>query len=222
MLSISFPTAALKLSPPGWSSTQASHSSRATARPRERLRRSCPPGRSADVPGCRPLASIMQPGRRAPCRGGLPPCGCHCCRQRRRRGHQQGKQSPPVPNVADTRLSALRQVRHEGRAESYAMVRRLHEEGMPPRLIALGVGMSQRNVERWLRTGGEPEHRRLPVAGLLNRSAFTWNTAGRRAAAMRPTFGGRSKTRSSPRASTSSDAGPSRIAGGTHTTTVVG
>ena len=77
-------------------------------------------------------------------------------------------QPPPAPDVGGTRLSALRQARREGRAESYAMVRQLHEEGVPPRLIAPRVGMSQRSVERWLRAGGEPEHRRPPVAGLVD------------------------------------------------------
>ena len=77
-------------------------------------------------------------------------------------------QPPPVPDAGGTRLSALRRARREGRAECYATVRRLHEEGMPPRLIAPKVGMSQRSVERWLRAGGEPEHRRPPVASLVD------------------------------------------------------
>jgi transposase len=45
---------------------------------------------------------------------------------------------------------------------------RLHEEGVPPRLIAPAVGMSQRTVERWLMAGGAPEHRRPPMASMLD------------------------------------------------------
>jgi len=75
---------------------------------------------------------------------------------------------PPAPEAAGTQLSALRRARRDSRAEHYAMVWRLHEAGMVPRLIAPRVGMSQRSVERWLRAGGEPEHRRPPVASLVD------------------------------------------------------
>ncbi len=122
---------------------------------------------------------------------------------------------PPAPEAAGTQLSALRRARRDSRAEHYAMVRRLHEAGMPPRLIAPRVGMSQRSVERWLRAGGEPEHRRPPVASLVDPFRPPWSVAGRRAAAMWSTSGGRSGNRGSPAASTPSGAGPSRTAGRT-------
>src|SRR4051794_9767068 len=58
-------------------------------------------------------------------------------------------------------------------------MQRLHEEGVPPRLIAPAVGMSQRTVERWLTAGGVPEHRRPPMASMLNPFRFElercWN-----------------------------------------------
>ena len=74
----------------------------------------------------------------------------------------------PVLAAAGTKLAALRRARRTDRRERYAEVRRLREAGMPPRLIAPRIGMSQRSVERWLGAGGEPEHRRPPVAGLVD------------------------------------------------------
>ena len=62
----------------------------------------------------------------------------------------------------ETRLGVLRRARREHRRERYAEIRRLHEAGVPPRLIAPGLGVSKRTVERWLAAGGEPQHRRMP------------------------------------------------------------
>lgn len=65
-------------------------------------------------------------------------------------------------------IDGLRRERRQARAERYAEVSRLHADGLPPREIARAVGMSQRSVERWLSAGGEPEHRRPPVASLVD------------------------------------------------------
>ena len=65
-------------------------------------------------------------------------------------------------------LAALRQHRRDERGARYAAIRRLHQDGVPPRHIAPTVlGMSQRAVERWLAAGGAPEHRRPAMASML-------------------------------------------------------
>jgi transposase len=82
-----------------------------------------------------------------------------------------GAATPEAPRVVGTTgpaLDALRRQRREQRRACYAAMQRLHEEGVPPRLIAPAIGMSQRTVERWLTAGGAPEHRRPPVASLLD------------------------------------------------------
>ncbi len=65
-------------------------------------------------------------------------------------------------------VDEVRNERRQARAERYAAISRLHADGKPPRQIAREVGMSQRAVERWLVAGGEPEHRRPPVASLVD------------------------------------------------------
>ena len=82
-------------------------------------------------------------------------------------GHH-GQESQHTPAAAGTKLDALRRERRDGRRDRYAAIRRLHDEGVPPRLIAPMVGVSQRSVERWLAASGEPEHRRPPVATLID------------------------------------------------------
>jgi transposase len=82
-----------------------------------------------------------------------------------------GAVTPEAPRVVGTTgpaLDALRRQRRDQRHACYAAMHRLHEEGVPPRLIASAGGMSQRTVERWLTAGGAPEHRRPPVASLLD------------------------------------------------------
>jgi transposase len=66
-----------------------------------------------------------------------------------------------------TRLEAVRRFRREHRRDRYGEIRRLHESGVPPCLIAPGLGVSKRTVERWLAAGGEPQHRRPPGVRLL-------------------------------------------------------
>lgn len=65
-------------------------------------------------------------------------------------------------------LAALRQHRRDERGARYAAIRRLHQDGVPPRHIAPTVGMSQRAVERWLAADGAPEHRRPAMASMLD------------------------------------------------------
>jgi transposase len=68
----------------------------------------------------------------------------------------------------ETALHALRRRRREQRRDRYAEIRRLRDEGMPPRLIASVVGMSKRAIERWLAAGSEPEHRRPPMPTVID------------------------------------------------------
>ncbi len=70
--------------------------------------------------------------------------------------------------VSGPGVDALRGERRQARAERYAEVSRLRADGLPPRRIARALGMSQRSIERWLTAGGEPEHRRPPVASLVD------------------------------------------------------
>jgi transposase len=82
-----------------------------------------------------------------------------------------GAVTPEAPRAVGTTgpaLDALRQQRRDQRRACYTTMHRLHEEGVPPRLIAPAVGMSQRTVERWLMAGGAPEHRRPPMASMLD------------------------------------------------------
>ena len=73
-----------------------------------------------------------------------------------------------VREAAGTKLEALRRDRRRERCDRYATIRRLRDAGLPPRLIAPRVGMSQRSIERWLTAGGEPDHRRPPVTTLID------------------------------------------------------
>jgi transposase len=83
-------------------------------------------------------------------------------------GGQAGEPPPRVVGTTGPALEALRQQRREERQARYAAMRGLQEKGLPPRLIAPMVGMSQRAVERWSATGGAPEHRRPPVSSMLD------------------------------------------------------
>jgi transposase len=67
----------------------------------------------------------------------------------------------------ETQLHALRRSRREQRRDRYSEIQRLRASGVPPRLIAPGLGVSKRTIERWLAAGGEPQHRRPPPIGLL-------------------------------------------------------
>ena len=86
-------------------------------------------------------------------------------------GIERSKSEQPalhkVP-VCHPGIDEVRSDRRQARAERYAEISRLHVDGLPPRRIAREVGMSQRAVERWLAAGGEPEHRRPPVASLVD------------------------------------------------------
>jgi transposase len=81
---------------------------------------------------------------------------------------EAGQPPPRVVGTTGPALEALRQQRRDERHARYAAMHRLHEEGVPPRLIAPVVGMSQRTIERWLAAGGAPEHRRPPVSSMLD------------------------------------------------------
>jgi transposase len=76
--------------------------------------------------------------------------------------------TPRVVGTTGPALDALRRQRSDERQARYTALRRLHEEGVPARLIAPALGLSQRTVERWLAAGGAPEHRRPPVASVLD------------------------------------------------------
>lgn len=81
---------------------------------------------------------------------------------------QAGREQPRVVGTTGPALEALRRQRRDERRARHAAIRRLREEGVPPRLIAPVVGMSQRGVERWSAAGGAPEHRRPPVSSVLD------------------------------------------------------
>ncbi len=83
----------------------------------------------------------------------------------RTKAEEPGRHKVPVRSPG---VDQLRSERRRVRAERYAAVSKLHANGLPPRGIALAVGMSQRSVERWLAAGGEPEHRRPPVTTLVD------------------------------------------------------
>ncbi|MDO9714039.1 ISL3 family transposase [Paracraurococcus lichenis] len=78
------------------------------------------------------------------------------------------QEAPRVIGTTGPTLDALRRQRSDERQARYTAMRRLHEESVPARLIAPALGMSQRTVERWLTAGGAPEHRRPPVASMLD------------------------------------------------------
>ena len=71
----------------------------------------------------------------------------------------------------ETQLAALRRSRRGHRRDRYAEIRRLHASGVPPRLIAPGLGVSKRTVERWLAAGGEPQYQKPAPVRLLARFA---------------------------------------------------
>jgi len=78
------------------------------------------------------------------------------------------RQMEQAPQAIGTKLGVLRRERRDHRRDCYAEIRRLHEEGVTPQLIACVVGMSQRSVERWLAAGGEPEYRRPRMTTLVD------------------------------------------------------
>jgi Transposase and inactivated derivatives len=62
--------------------------------------------------------------------------------------------------VVGPKLARIRQANRRHREERYAEIRRLQDQGVPPKLIAPVLGMSRRSVERWLTAGGAPDHAR--------------------------------------------------------------
>jgi transposase len=68
----------------------------------------------------------------------------------------------------ETRSDARRRERREPRRGHYAEIRRMSDEGMPPRQIAPVLGISQWTVERWRAAGGEPDHRRPTMPTLID------------------------------------------------------
>jgi transposase len=78
---------------------------------------------------------------------------------------ERGLHKAPVRSPG---VDGLRSERRQARAERYAAISRLHADGLIPKQIGSSLGMSQRSVERWLAAGGEPEHRRPPVASLVD------------------------------------------------------
>jgi len=75
------------------------------------------------------------------------------------------------PAAGTTKLAAEHQLHRDQRRAHYADMQRLHAAGVPPRLIAPGLGVSKRTVERWLAAGGEPQYRRARAIGCLARFA---------------------------------------------------
>jgi transposase len=73
------------------------------------------------------------------------------------------------PAIAGTRLGRLRHANRRHREERYEEIRRLRDQGIPPKVIAPTLGMSRRSVERWLAAGGAPDHARPPMPTLLDR-----------------------------------------------------
>jgi transposase len=73
----------------------------------------------------------------------------------------------PVPS-RETRSDARQRERREQRRERYTEIRRMSDEGTPPRQIALVLGISQRTVKRWLAAGGEPDHRHPAMPTLID------------------------------------------------------
>ncbi|NDV87232.1 ISL3 family transposase [Aurantimonas aggregata] len=65
-----------------------------------------------------------------------------------------------MPPARETKPEALGKERRSERRQCYEEIRRWHDQGLVPRLIAPLVGMDKRTVERWLAAGGEPEYRR--------------------------------------------------------------
>lgn len=74
---------------------------------------------------------------------------------------QQGRTQSQI-NAAPA-LDDLRRQRQDERRDRYAEILSLRQAGLAPRQIAPRVGMSVRTIERWLASGGEPEHRRPPA-----------------------------------------------------------
>jgi len=71
------------------------------------------------------------------------------------------KAAPPdEPAVSGTKLERTRQANRHHREERFTEIRRLRDQGVPPKLIAPVLGMSRRSVERWLAAGGAPDHAR--------------------------------------------------------------
>ncbi len=65
-------------------------------------------------------------------------------------------------------LDRIRYANRHHREERWEEIRRLHDQGVPPKLIAPMLGMSRRSVERWLAAGGAPDHARPRTPTLLD------------------------------------------------------
>jgi len=76
----------------------------------------------------------------------------------------QGTQvSPPATSPG---LARLRTDRKVDRREQWEEICRLREQGRPTSSIADLVGIDRRTVQRWIASGGEPEHVRPPISSL--------------------------------------------------------
>jgi len=75
-------------------------------------------------------------------------------------GSVQSAAPPRESAVLGTNLDRTRQANRRHREERFAEIQRLHDQGVPPKLIAPVLGMSRRSVERWLAADGAPEHAR--------------------------------------------------------------
>jgi transposase len=77
----------------------------------------------------------------------------------------QGTQvSPPATSPG---LARLRTDRKVDRREQWEEICRLREQGRPTSSIADLVGIDRRTVQRWIASGGEPEHVRPPISSHL-------------------------------------------------------
>ena len=79
------------------------------------------------------------------------------------------EEPPGKPAIAGTSLERRRLANRRHREERYEEIRRLRDQGIPPKVIAPMLGMSRRSVERWLAAGGAPDHARPPTPTLLDR-----------------------------------------------------
>ncbi|WP_143266537.1 transposase [Azospirillum oryzae] len=67
---------------------------------------------------------------------------------RRVAGTAERAAPPDEPAVSGTKLERTRQANRHHREERIAEIRRLRDQGVPPKLIAPVLGMSRRSVER--------------------------------------------------------------------------
>lgn len=75
--------------------------------------------------------------------------------------------TPVSPPAASPGLARVRADRKAGRREQWAAICRLREQGHPTSSIADLVGIDRRTIQRWIASGGEPEHVRPPISSHL-------------------------------------------------------